>query len=270
MDIKELHEKILYPVVRVRTEKAGGSGSVIACLPDPENDDEHQTFVLTNWHVVEDAISTKKEWSSALQKDVKVEVLKQVQVELFDYARLSDVTGGNARRANVVAYDKNHDLAILLVDDPKAWPYVAKIIDRDTIKDIKLFTPVYASGCSLGHDPFANAGEITFLKEDIEGKLYWMTNADSIFGNSGGAIFHAETGEQLGVTARVTVTQLGFSLDVQTWMNFCVPAPRLYEFFEEQDLQFLYDAEDSYAEAMGRRKTKQERAQLQLLKEDSD
>lgn len=270
MDVQELHEKILYPVVRVRTEKAGGSGSVIASLPDPENDGEFQTFVLTNWHVVENAISTTEEWNSVLHKDMKAEMLKQVQVELFDYARMSEVTGGNARRASIVAYDKNHDLAVLLVDDPKEWPYVAKLIDREAIKDVKLFTEVWASGCSLGHDPFANPGRITFLKEDIENRLYWMLNANSIFGNSGGAVFLAETGQQIGVTARVTGIQLGFGVDIMTWMNFCVPPQRLYEFFDEQELKFLYDVEDSYAEAMERREKKQKRAQLALLRDEEE
>ena len=114
MDQQALHEKILYPVVRVRTEKAGGSGSVIACLEDPDHEGEFQTFVLTNWHVIENAISTSEEWDSLLKKNRKVEVLQRVQVELFDYARMSDVTGGNARRADIVAYDKNHDLAVLV------------------------------------------------------------------------------------------------------------------------------------------------------------
>ena len=31
----QLHEQILYPVVRVRCEKAGGSGVVIYSEPDP-------------------------------------------------------------------------------------------------------------------------------------------------------------------------------------------------------------------------------------------
>ncbi len=270
MDIKELHEKILYPVVRVRTEKAGGSGSVIACLPDTENDGEFQTFVLTNWHVIEDAISTKKEWDSVLHRDLKAELLKQVTVELFDYARMSDVTGGNARRANIVAYDKNHDLAILLVDDPKPWSYVSKIIDKDAIGDVKLFTPVWASGCSLGHDPFANQGRVTFLQEDIESKLYWMTDANCIFGNSGGGVFHAETGEQLGVTARVTSCRVGFGHDIMTWMAFFVPPQRLYEFFDEQELMFLYDEEDSYAKAMERREKKQKRALLALRRDEEE
>lgn len=266
MDGKELHEKILYPVVRVRTSKAGGSGTVIYSEPDPDNDGDYQTFVLTNWHVVEAAITTKKEWDPLLGIDVKKDVFAQVSVEVFDYVRLSERDSANTYRADVVAYDKNQDLAILKLDSPRRAPYVATLIDREKVGDIKLFTAVWACGCSLGHDPFATTGHITFLKEDIDNRIYWMNSADQIFGNSGGAVFSAATGEQIGVTSRVTVTQMGFSLSVQTWMSFCIPAWRIYEFLEEQELAFLYDPADTYAAAMERRKQKQEDARKSLLR----
>ena len=270
MNQEQLHERILYPVVRVRTEKAGGSGTVIYSEPDAEHEGDFLTFVLTNWHVVEGAITTKKEWDSLLKRDVKRDVLQQVNVELFDYVRLSVMNSANVHKADIVAYDKNHDLAVLKLDSPKQVPWVAKLIAAEDIEGVKLFTPVWASGCSLGHDPFANPGYITYLKEDIENRLYWMTNANSIFGNSGGAVFLAETGEQVGVTARVTGLQLGFGVDIMTWMNFCVSPQRLYEFFDEQELQFLYDSEDTYEEAMKRREKKQKRSLLEMLREGED
>lgn len=268
MNANELHEKVLYPVVRVRTNKAGGSGTVIYSQPDPGNEGEYLSFVLTNWHVVREAITQVKEWDSLLRRDVKKDVLTQVSVEVFDYVRLSEMNSANTFRADIIAYDKNHDLAILKLDSPREVGHVAKLIDRAESDKVKLFTPVWACGCSLGHDPFATDGYITFLKEDIDNRQYWMNNADQIFGNSGGAVFHAQTGEQLGVTARVTISQLGFSLDVQTWMNFCIPAWRIYDFLEEQELNFLYDDSDTYAEALGRRKEAWEQARKEALRSD--
>lgn len=260
VDLREKHERILYPVVRVRTEMSGGSGVIIYSAPDPDCPNEYQTFVLTNWHVVQAAIHTVEDWDSLLGRDVKRDVLSQVMVETFDYVRLSEMDSANMYRADVVAYDRGHDLAVLKLDSPRPIRYVAQLIDREGAKNIKLFTPVWACGCSLGHDPFANPGTITFLKEDIDNRLYYMNNADQIFGNSGGAVFHAETGELIGITARVTTTQLGFSLDIQTWMSFCIPAWRIYDFIDEQELRFLYDDSDTYAAALGRRKEKRERA----------
>ena len=260
MNLQELHERILYPVVRVRTSKAGGSGTVIYSQPDPDNEGDFQTFVLTNHHVVDDAIMVTDEWDSVLKKKRKVDVLEQVHVELFDYVRLSHRNSANMYEAEIVAYDQNEDLAVLRLESPKPVEYIAQFISREDAREVKLFTPVWACGCSLGHDPFATDGHITYLKEDIANRLFWMDSADVVFGNSGGALYHGITGEQIGVTARVTTMQLGFSVDVNTWMNFCIPASRIYAFFDEQELRFLYDDSDTYAAAMERRKERMEKA----------
>jgi len=270
MDTKQLHESILYPVVRVRTEKAGGSGTIIYSEPNPKNKEEYQTFVMTCAHVVEDAITVKKEWDSYLRKNIEKEFKKLVQVEIFDYVFMSTVNSSNAYKAEIVAYDKAQDIAILKLQSPKQCSYIAKIIPKEEIKDVKLFTPAYASGCSLGHEPFANLGQITYLTEEIDNKLYWMTNCSSIFGNSGGAIFLAESGHQVGITARITGLQLGFGQDIITWMGFSVAPQRIYEFFEEQDLRFLFDDKDTYEKSMKRREKKQKEALLKIGGEVAD
>ena len=46
---------------------------------------------------------------------------------------------------------------------------------------------------------------------------------------------------------------MGFGMDVQSWMGFSTHPDRLYEFFEHQELQFLYDDKDDYYSAMKRR-----------------
>src|SRR3972149_8189662 len=184
LSLKEQHEKILYPVVRVRTAKAGGSGTVIYSKPNPDNPEEYQSFVLTCAHVVDDAVTIKRDWDSQLKKKIDKEFKEQVQVEIFDYVYLSKVNSSNAYKADIVAYDKYHDIAILKLDSPKKVENIASLISRDKIPDVKLFTPIWTSGCSLGHEPFANPGFVTFLSEMIDNKLYWMQNGASIFGNS--------------------------------------------------------------------------------------
>ncbi len=138
MNIEELHKKILYPVVRIRTEKAGGSGSVIYSKPNPKNPEEYQSFVMTCEHVINDAIIVKeKEWDSSAKKKIDKEYLSQVIVELFDYVYLSKVNSANAIKADIVAYDKEHDIAILKLDSPKKVENVATIIPKEKIKDNK-------------------------------------------------------------------------------------------------------------------------------------
>lgn len=268
MDIKELHEKILYPVVRVRTQKVGGSGTIIYSSPDRQG--RYESFVMTCAHVIDDAVVIKKEWDSFLKKKIEKEFTEQVQVEIFDYVDLSKVNSSNALRADIVAYDKVVDIAILKLDSPKACPYIARLISKDKVDTVKLFTDAYASGCSLGHDPICNQGQITYINEKIENKQYLMSNCSSIFGNSGGALFLAETGEQIGITARISAIQLGFGVDIITWMGFSVSPHEIYKFIDEQELKFLYDSSDTFEAAMKRREKKQKEALMARKDEDKE
>jgi len=65
------HEWFLYPVVRISHGYSGGSGTVVY---SGENDEGgFSTYILTNYHVVETAVSIAEEWDSGLQKQVKRE-----------------------------------------------------------------------------------------------------------------------------------------------------------------------------------------------------
>lgn len=262
LNLKELHERIVYPVVRILTPSkdgghVGGSGTVIYSKPNPDKEGEYQTFILTCSHVIDQAIDQRKEWDSLLKKKRDKEFLKKVSVELFDYVYLSKVNSSNSFKADIVAYDKEHDIAVLKLESPKKVEYIANLIPKDEIGDVKIFTSTWTSGCSLLHDPFPNPGNVTYLSEIIENKLYWMGNGHSIFGNSGGAVFLAEDGYQIGITARITAMQLGFGVDIMTWMGFFVAPERIYEFLEHEELKFLYDSTDTYKKAMERRKKKE-------------
>ena len=247
-----LHEKILYPVTRVRAGSAGGSGVVVYSEPDPKKPDEYINIAITCQHVVDGAIKMRDEFDSVLTRNRKTDYFAEVIVEIFQYLG-SRLISSNATSGDIIAYDKHHDLAAIRLHNPNKMPYVASIIPEDEIKDVRLFDNVVTSGCSLLHDPFGNMGTITSLREVIEQKNYIMANAPAIFGNSGGGLFHGDTGHLLGLTSRVTVTQMGFGLDVQAWMNFSTHPERLYEFFDNQELHFIVDDSDDYYTAMTRR-----------------
>tara|TARA_Y100000310_G_scaffold335333_1_gene417041 strand:+ start:4294 stop:5130 length:837 start_codon:yes stop_codon:yes gene_type:complete len=276
MDSDLLHDKILYPVVRVRAGQAGGSGVLVYSEPDPKDDGKFINILLTCQHVIDGAIKIRDEWDAILKREVKRDVLDEVVIEVFDYDG-SKVVSANSTTGQIIAYDKHHDLAaVKLNSNTRPLAHVASVIPQDEIQDLKLFDPVWVSGCSLLHDPFPNPGTITYLREVIDQKAYLMQNASSIFGNSGGGLFHGAEGHLLGLTSRVTVTQLGFGLDVQTWMGFSTHPDRLYEFFAHQELQFLYDKNDDYYKALGRRESRRKDALRSIIldsqgvMEDSD
>ena len=265
-DLQWKHENLLYPVVRIYTAKAAGSGTIIYSEPDSKNEEEYLTFILTNHHVIEDCIKYKNEWHSVLKKEIEKEFLEIPRVEIFDYVRQSTVNSTNAYRAQIVAYDKNHDLAILKIDSPKKFDYVAKLIPREEIKNLRLFEHIVVSGCSMAHEPFCTYGQLTFLKELIEQRLYVMYNAGSYFGNSGGALLQKHTGYLIGVPSRLTGIQLGFGIDMVTHMGFAAHPARIYEFLEEQELNFLWENETFY-DALEKREKRQKDALLALKAE---
>ena len=261
---KTVHEKILYPVTRVRAADSGGSGVIIYSEEDPKKPGEYINIALTCEHVIAKNITVKDEWDTVLKREIKRDVMSEVTIETFDYDN-STVVSANSIKANIIAYDKNHDLAALRLTSKRKIPYVSKVIPKDEIEDLNIADPVWVSGCSLLHDPFPNPGTITYLREMIDQKAYIMQNAPSIFGNSGGGLFHGLTGNLLGLTSRVTVTQLGFGVDVQSWMGFSTHPDRLYEFFDHQELQFLYNPKDDYHSAMERRTDRRKEALRSIM-----
>ena len=267
MNQKDLHEKILYPVTRVKAGKAGGSGVLVYSEPDPKEEGKYINIILTCQHVIDGAIKIRDEWDAILKREVKRDVLDEVVIEVFDYDG-SKISSANSSQAEIIAYDKGHDLAAIKLRNSRPQEYVASIYPKDSIDDLQLFDDVWTSGCSLLHDPFASKGELTYLREMIDQKSYIMYNAPSIFGNSGGGVFHGN-GTLLGLCSRITNIQLGFGIDVMTWMGFGTHPSRLYEFFEHHELQFIYDGSDYYA-AQERRKERQRKSLRHLFIEEKD
>jgi hypothetical protein len=97
--IVEIHKHILYPVVRVRTDKAGGSGVIIYSKPTPDNPEAYETYVATCNHVIEDAVKFVKKWSPIAQREITIEDRQLVQVEVFKYEKLSRCVGGTTYQA---------------------------------------------------------------------------------------------------------------------------------------------------------------------------
>ena len=255
----ELRQKVLYPVVRVRTDKSGGSGVLIYSKADSKNEGKFINVILTCQHVVDDCIKIKKEWNPVAKADRKRDILEEVNVELFDYDG-SRVLSANSTKGDIIGYDARHDIAAVRLHDPRHHEYTATVIPEEVIPSLELPDPVWTSGCSLLHEPFMNPGTVTFLREVIDQEEYLMSNAPSVFGNSGGGLFHGDTGHFLGLTSRITTINLGFSVDVMTWMGFSTHPKRLYEFFRDQELHFLFDEKDDFYKAMARREKRQKEA----------
>jgi S1-C subfamily serine protease len=240
-EIETLHEQLLYPVVRIRTAYTGGSGTVIYSQDRAEKS-SFRTYVITNHHVVRDAISVKKKWDNLTQSWKTQEQNSLVDVELFSWHK-GKIIDRRVVKASVVAHSKDDDIALLeLVSGDEPYPlevkHVAQIASDDEAKALRVFQKIYAVGCSLGHDPIHSTGEITDTSDLIRGQTYMMGSAAIIFGNSGGAVF-AKIGDgfrHIGMPSLVAVNG-----GAVTHMNWFVPQSRIAKFLRTHKLEFFFN-----------------------------
>ena len=261
-EIIQKHEQMFYPTVRVRTKKAGGSGTVVYS----ENyKDEVYTYVITNHHVIADSVHLEKKWDQVLKRKIDKEILDTVFVEFFRYNNYSHTVGQFAVEADIVAYSEvngGQDWALLRVRDKEnKADWVANLFPLNDLENVHIFDNCFAVGASLGHPPVASEGMITYMDDEIEHFKYWMSSAPTIFGNSGGAVYRwSSTRKQydyIGIPSRISIQPMGFSADAITHMGYFIPIDRVYKLLEDNDYQFIYDSSISIDECKKARKAKQ-------------
>ena len=261
-EIIQKHEQVFYPTVRVRTKKAGGSGTVVYS----ENyNDEVYTYVITNHHVISDSVHVEKKWDPVLKRKVDKEILDTVYVEFFRFNNYSHTIGSFAVEADIVAYsdvEGGQDWALLRVRDKEnKADYVANMFPLKDIENVHIFDDCFAVGASLGHPPVASNGMITYMDDEIDHYKYWMSSAPTIFGNSGGAVYrwsgNRKQYEYIGIPSRISIQPMGFSADAITHMGYFIPIDRVYKLLEDNDFQFIYDSNYSIEDCKKSRKEKQ-------------
>lgn len=257
-EIKEKHEKMLYTVCLVHTQKAGGSGTIIYSKTDPEKPNNHETYILTNHHVIDDAITVKDQYDPIIKKKIPKETRATVKCEFYKYENLSRLIGSFAVDADVVAWNEQQDLALLKLRTTQPATHVAKLLPQDRLNDLYLFDRVYICGCGLGHHTFQTFGEITSLNDEIENVAYNMSSASSIYGNSGGAVFLTRTYEFMGIPSRISIAFTGFSASPITHMGYFIPIERIYKWLEEECYQFIYNPAFTPKQCTDLRKKKEE------------
>ena len=261
-EIIQKHEQMFYPTVRVRTKKAGGSGTVVY---SEEYKDEVYTYVITNQHVIDDSVHIEKRWDPVLKRKIDKEILDTVYVEYFKYNNYSHTVGSFAVEADIVAYsevDGGQDWALLRVRDKEnKADWVANMFPLNDIENVHIFDDCFAVGASLGHPPVASNGMITYMDDEIDHYKYWMSSAPTIFGNSGGAVYRwsgtRKTYEYIGIPSRISIQPMGFSADAITHMGYFIPIDRVYKLLEDNDYQFIYDSNISIEDCNKARKEKQ-------------
>ena len=269
--VEKRHKEILWTTVRVHTDKAYGSGTVIYSGKDAKG--KWHSYIATCQHVVANNIKVETKFDPRVGYDIKKETRIPVEVEFFYYDKLSICQGvSGSVKADIKAYDVDGDIAILETRRNAPVEWVAYLFPKDKEAEVHVFDDVWACGAALAHEPIATHGIINFMNELIDqGVEYWMSSAQIIFGNSGGAIFRYSVErkryEFLGMPARISVSVAGFLPDPITHMGFFVPMPRIYKLLEDNFYQFVYDSKYTYEECQKLRESyKKEQEKLLLAK----
>jgi len=237
----KIERELLLPNVRVRSGNAGGSGTVL--YSQPNGNGGYSTYILTNHHVVENNIEVQKKWSPLLKKKVDVDILGTVETHFFKWQYSSRAIGATEISADIMTYDVEEDLALLKIRDEDAAPAVAKMFKRGEEKNLRLGQELLAIGAGMGEAPVITHGILSQFGREIDNREFWLSTAPTIFGNSGGAVYLAETNEFLGVPARIAVIASFFGSDAITHLSYFIPITRVYKFLESQMFRFVYDSD---------------------------
>ena len=244
---KQEHEEMLYPTVLVRVGNGSGSGTVVYSELNEEN--EYQSFVLTNWHVISSNVIIKNEWSPEKKENIDTETRRPVNVDLWEYNNYSTSVGTIGRVAKIVAYDKGRDLALLQIEDTEGqMPYVATLYPEEVDEGPWIFQTVYAVGAGMGKPPFPTTGLLAGYSRDQDGRALYLASAPIIFGNSGGSLYvysPRDTYELIGVPSMVSAYGWG---NVITHMAWSRPISEIRVFLRDNKYGFILGDEPEIAE----------------------
>ena len=176
--------RLMDATVRLNAVHEVGSGVVIYNDRRQPSSDP-QTYILTAYHVIKDNRASD-------DRD-------QLPIEVDFY---SDHRPRETATANIVAIHKKFDLALLEVRRPIIAVEVG-LASTERCRALGVFSPVVTVGCPLGYPPMPTRGELTSKRKMFDGQAFWMTNAPTIFGNSGGGVFDAQSGQLIGLLVRI-------------------------------------------------------------------
>jgi len=247
--VKKITE-MLYPTVMIDvTGKGVGSGTVIF-----SNNRSHKswkdegvwTLVITNHHVVEEAISISEEFDPKKGKSVKVETRRPLHIRLWDYNDYSTAVGTTGRVARIVGWDKQGDLALLRLDDKERVIKNVAQLWAEHAGGPYLFQTVWAIGSGMGNPPYPTQGLLSGISgKDRAGRSLYLSSSPIIFGNSGGSLWayskKRDKYELIGIPSMVGAYGWGSIIPHIAWSR---PISEIRSFLRENGFGFVLGDKD--------------------------
>jgi S1-C subfamily serine protease len=220
-DPNELTRTMLLPTVQLNGDDTVGSGTIVFSAENEKNGGKVETYALTSYHVVRNILADTP----------------KAQTEGFDVTIY--LPGEKlVAKGKMVSSQPKIDAALVRVFIDRKLPYVANVLPRNETCAVKVWDPVCAVGCPLGNDPVPSHGEVSSLKNELNGANYWMVNAPTYFGNSGGGIYRADTRQLIGVFSKIYTHGKGTPV-VVPHMGLCTPMEAVYDWLTAEKLEHL-------------------------------
>lgn len=224
-DRDELTRRMLLPTVQLNGDDTVGSGTIVFSGPNRKNGNKTETYVLTSYHVVRNILAD----TPRARRD--------------GFAVTVYLPGENlVVKGRMVASEAKIDAALVKLETDRKLPNVANVLPREETDEVNVWDPVCAVGCPLGNDPVPSKGEVSSLSNELNGANYWMVNAPTYFGNSGGGIYRADTRQLIGVFSKIYTHGKGQPV-VVPHMGLCTPMDLVYEWLEDEKMDHLLRSE---------------------------
>lgn len=224
-DNGELTRMMLLPTIQLNGDDTVGSGTIVFSGPNKQHENRTETYALTSYHVVRNILS---DTPSAKQDGFDVTV----------YLAGEDLIV----KGRMIVSDPKIDAALIQLETDRQLPNIANVLPRNETSEVRVWDPVCAVGCPLGNDPVPSKGQVSSLKNELNGANYWMVNAPTYFGNSGGGIYRADTLQLIGVFSKIYTHGNGQPV-VVPHMGLCTPMDLIYEWLSEAKMDHLLQSQ---------------------------
>ena len=228
-DTVEMTRSMLAPTVQLNGVDTMGSGTLVFSGTNPKNG-KIESYVLTSYHVVRNILSD-------LPRSQKK---KGIDVTIYLGDKKVDVKG------KMEIYNATIDAALVKLQTDQVFPNVARTLPKPLESEVNLWDPVIAVGCPLGNDPVPTNGSISSLANELSGSNYWMINAPTYFGNSGGGVYLADSHQLIGVFSKIYTHGKGNPV-VIPHMGLCTPIGLVHDWLADKGLNHLLEEQVAVA-----------------------
>lgn len=242
--------EMLYPTVMIDLTQGAGSGTVIFSNTRSDKSWEEEgvwTLVLTNHHVINNAITISEDFDPKVGKSIKRETRRPVHVRLWDYNDYSTAVGTTGRVARILAWDKQRDLALLRLDDKERIIKHVAHLWPEKVGGPYLFQTVWAIGSGMSNPPYPTQGLLSGISgKDNAGRSLYLSSSPIIFGNSGGSLWayskKRDKYELIGVPSMAGAYGWGSIVPHIAWSR---PIPEIRAFLRGNDFGFVVGDKDT-------------------------